>query len=227
MQAHLDPIFRNLSPPVRIRYCTAPPSAPASINSTVSSIQTAAACLPVVQQYLHRDGTESIQGIIICCFSAHPLVPILREITTKPVVGIMEAGLLLGSQLGGTLGIVTTDKRWEPLLRHEIHGLGLSNKCTAGVISSGLTVLELETLPKDKVEEALVKSAKRMVEERESDVILLGCAGMVGLDKAIQREVGEDVTVLDPVRCGVELCLSLARMKVKTAKRGLYEQAEA
>lgn len=169
---------------------------------------------------------KSIDGVVVACFSAHPLVPMLRELTTIPIVGIMEAGLLLGSQLGGKLGIVTTNKRWEPLLEHEIHGeLGLADRCRAGVISSGLTVLELESLPAQHVHNALVACAQRLVRDREADVILLGCAGMIGLDRAVREAVGEDITVLDPVRCGVEMCLSLARMHVRTAKRGRYEQA--
>ncbi|KAJ9123306.1 hypothetical protein QFC22_001505 [Naganishia vaughanmartiniae] len=151
----------------------------------------------------------------------------LRELTTLPIVGIMEAGILFGSQVGGNVGVVTTDKRWEPLLEHEIEGeLGLKRQCSAGVISSGLSVLELETLPKEEVYEALCRAARRMVHEREADAILLGCAGMVGLDKVIQEAVGPDVTVLDPVVCAAEVCISLARMKLRTAKKGRYEAAD-
>ncbi|KAJ9123785.1 hypothetical protein QFC24_003559 [Naganishia onofrii] len=151
----------------------------------------------------------------------------LRELTTIPIVGIMEAGILFGSQVGGNVGVVTTDKRWEPLLEHEIEGeLGLKRQCSAGVISSGLSVLELETLPKEEVYEALCKAARKMVHEREADAILLGCAGMVGLNQVIQEAVGPEVTVLDPVVCAAEMCISLARMKLRTAKKGRYEAAE-
>jgi Asp/Glu/hydantoin racemase len=34
-----------------------------------------------------------------------------------------------------------------------------------------------------------------MVDEREADAILLGCAGMVGLTEVIQKAVGQEVTV--------------------------------
>lgn len=148
----------------------------------------------------------------------------LRELTTIPTVGIMEAGILFGSQVGGKVGVVTTDKRWEPLLEHEIQGdLGLGHQCGAGVMSTGMTVLELEELPKEKVHQGLAVTAVKMVKEREADVILLGCAGMVGLDKIVQEAVGQDVTILDPVVCAVEMALSLARMKARTAKKGRYE----
>lgn len=193
----------------------------------MTSVTSAAACLPWVLRIIEEAADSNpIDGVVVACFSAHPLVPMLRELTSIPIVGIMEAGLLLGSQLGGTLGIVTTDKRWEPLLEHEIRGeLGLDGRCRAGVISSGLTVLELESAPAQVVHSALVTSAQRLVQDRGADVILLGCAGMIGLDRAVREAVGEDVTVLDPVRCGVEMCLSLTRMHVRTAKRGRYEQA--
>jgi hypothetical protein len=46
--------------------------------------------------------------------------------------------------------------------------LGLKRQCAAGVLSSGLSVLELETLPKEQVYAALCKAAKKMVEPQLS-----------------------------------------------------------
>ena len=48
---------------------------------------------------------------------------------------------------------------------------------------------------------------------------------MVGLDTAIQSEL-PGVEVLDPVRCGVEMCLAMGRVGMRTSKRGVYEKAE-
>ena len=219
MRSHLNSLYAE-SKDVSFKMVTAPSHAPASITSVTTSVLSAAHSLPVILPELEGGACDAV---VIACFSAHPLVPMLRELTTLPVIGIMEAGILMASQVGSKPGIVTTDKRWEPLLEHEIEGeLGLSHQCKAGVMSSGLSVLELETLPKERVHEALGKTASRMVGTREADVILLGCAGMVGLDEVVQNHVGPDVTVIDPVVCAVEMALSLARMKLRTAKAGRY-----
>lgn len=228
MSTHLATTFPDSNVPrVRFECLTAPKSAPASITSMTTSILSATHSLNVVLPRIDDTTRPPIHAVLVACFSAHPLVPMLRELTTLPIVGIMEAGILYGSQVGGNVGVVTTDKRWEPLLEHEIEGeLGLKRQCSAGVLSSGLSVLELETLPKEQVYEALCKAAKKMVHQREADAILLGCAGMVGLTEVIQKAVGPEVTVLDPVVCAAEMCISLARMKLRTAKKGRYEASD-
>lgn len=228
MSAHLSATFPATDiPHIYFECLTAPAPSPTSITSITTSILSATYSLNTVLSRLNDPRAPPIDAVLVACFSAHPLVPMLRELTALPVVGIMEAGILFASQVAGNVGVVTTDKRWEPLLEHEIEGeLGLKRQCSAGVISSGLSVLQLETLPKDEVYAALSAAARKIVRERDADAILLGCAGMVGLDKVIQEAVGDEVTVLDPVVCAAEMCVSLARMKLKTAKRGRYEAAE-
>lgn len=93
-------------PDVHIATLTAPSPSPAAIQSAVTSIASAyyafQAILPLIQDY---------DGFLVCCYSAHPLVEMLRESTTAPVVGIMQASLVMGIQLGNKVGIVTTADR--------------------------------------------------------------------------------------------------------------------
>jgi Asp/Glu/hydantoin racemase len=161
--------------------------------------------------------------VVIACFSAHPLVEVLRELVDVPVVGIMQSSILVGSQLGGSVGVVTTDARWEPLLTREIRAAGMDRLCSAGVVSSRLRVLDLERLPRTEVVSRLCAEARRLVVERGADVVVLGCAGMVGLTEAIEREVGGGVCVVDPVRAGVEVAVGLARLGLATARSGVYQ----
>lgn len=150
----------------------------------------------------------------------------LRELSTAPVVSILEASLLMGSSLGGRVGILTTSPRWEPLLERDITAMGLSNKIAAGVVSSGLAVLDLEELPRSSVIKVLCTAAADVLQDRRgADVIILGCSGMAGLEAAIAEACQPGLVVLDPVRCGLELCLSLMRMGAKTSKVGLYAPA--
>ena len=164
---------------------------------------------------LHSTHTDNGQ-YVVACFSAHPLVPAIRELTPSPAVGILEAPLLLASQLSPAVGILTTSPGWVPILEHDLHILHLSAKCTAGVITSGMKVLELETLPKQQVLDTLGRMAsEELVQKRGAGAVVLGCAGMAGLKGEVEKACGKGVTVIDPVECGVELCMSLVRLRRK------------
>jgi len=163
---------------------------------------------------------------VVACFSAHPLTAALRELTDAPVMSILESPLLYASTLGSRVGILTTSPRWEPLLMHDIASLHLTAQNAAGVASSGLSVLDLEDLPREKVIMRLCEVAVEELQERRgADVIVLGCAGMVGLQGAIRAACAPGMVVLDPVRCALEMCVSLVRMGGKTSKLGIYAPA--
>lgn len=221
--------MRQAIPPhadYELDYFTASPaSAPLSIEGMYDSVVSAAACLvelePCLEEY---DGVciYCLTQFVVACFSAHPLCHVLREKTTAPVMSILSAPLLLASTLGGKISILTTSPRWVPLLEHDVQSLGLSSLCHR-IASSGLRVLELESLPRKQVLQTLGRIAREDLVEREgSDVIVLGCAGMAGLEEAVREQCGPGVVVLDPVRCGVEMCVAAWRLGASTAKAGLY-----
>ncbi|WWD04002.1 hypothetical protein V865_002064 [Kwoniella europaea PYCC6329] len=220
-QAFTESIQRTLVPPpdmILDFYNPSHPDAPYSIEGSYDSVISAAACLKDLRSQL-----DKWSGFVVACFSDHPLTASLRELTSSPVTSILAAPLLLASNLGSRIGILTTSPRWVPLLTHDIHSLHLSQQCSAGVVSSGLSVLDLEDLPREAVMGTLVRIAKEELEEkRDADVIVLGCAGMVGLDKEIQAVCRRGMVVIDPVIAGVELCASLVRMGLSTGKLGMY-----
>lgn len=226
---------------IELDYFTAPTSvSPLSIEGTFDSLISATACLSQLKAQLGRWNGVSPRFLatsrsvclvtdiqfVVACFSAHPLVNALRELTSAPVHGILEAPLLFASTLGASVGILTTSPRWVPLLTHDIHSLRLSSLNSCGVVSSGLSVLDLEHLPREQVIGRLSEVAKQELDEnRGCDVIILGCAGMVGLDKIIEEACTPGITVLDPVSCAIELCAAAVNMGAKTSKAGIYAPA--
>jgi allantoin racemase len=91
-------------------------------------------------------------------------------------------------------------------------------------VSSGMSVLDLEHLEETDVHQRLAQQAQKMV-ARGVDVIVLGCAGMVGLDTVVSNACGPGVVVIDPVKAALEMAHSLLALKTPTAKVGIYANA--
>ena len=101
--------------------------------------------------------------------------------------------------------------------------LGVESRC-ASVRSSGLAVLDLDQLPREEVCARLADEARIAVEQDGAEVILLGCAGMAGLQEVVASAV--HVPVVDAVWAGVTLVGALARAGARTSKRNLYQPVE-
>jgi len=140
-----------------------------------------------------------------------------------PTMGIMEASVLYALPLGARFSIITTSFRWQPLLLEGIKLLGVEARC-ASVRSSGLAVLDLDRLPHAEVCARLASEARLAVEVDGAEVILLGCAGMAGLQESVSLAAG--VPVVDAVWAGVVEVGALARAGAQTSKRNLYRPVD-
>jgi Asp/Glu/hydantoin racemase len=102
----------------------------------------------------------------------------LREVTTKPVVGIFEAAIVHALLLGKKFGVVTSGSGWVNGITAGVRnflGANASDRF-AGVSATGLGVLELKEGDQEKVRMRIRESAAD-VARLGADVILLGCAG--------------------------------------------------
>jgi allantoin racemase len=71
-------------------------------------------------------------------------------------------------------------------------------------------------------DEALFMSAARAaIDEDMAEVIVLGCAGMTGLDKSMSEKLG--VPVLDGVICALIIASGLVKAGLSTSKIRRYE----
>lgn len=142
----------------------------------------------------------------------------LQELLDVPVVDITEAAASTAMFLGRAYSVVTTLDRAVPLIEDRLLVAGLRARC-ASVRASGLAVLELEREPERAVA-AIADQAGRAVTEDRAEVIVLGCAGMAGLDTAIRARV--DVPVVDGVAAAVTVAESLVRLGLTTSKIRTY-----
>jgi allantoin racemase len=141
---------------------------------------------------------------------------------TAPVIGIAEAAMLTACTLGYRFSILDVMKRTWPQLEDLQIRYGMKSRC-ASVRSVDLPVLETET-KSDHVIERLVVEGRKAVEEDRAEVILLGCAGMAGLDKDLEKALS--VPVLDGVVCAVKMAEGLVDYQVFTSKINAYKHPE-
>ena len=86
---------------------------------------------------------------IRCLVSDHPLIHMLREYLTeiqssKPAIGIFEAGVAHAMLIGKRFGVVSTGSGIKNTLIAGMRSfLGANSERFAGVVTSGLGVVEL------------------------------------------------------------------------------------
>ncbi|KAA6412454.1 MAG: hypothetical protein FRX48_03445 [Lasallia pustulata] len=152
------------------------------INPNSSSAMTEA-LKPVVEGLGFGD-LKNHDAFLIACYSAHPLVPLLRAHQpppTKPVLGIFEASVsasLLCLGANESFGIVSTGKVWEGLLTRAVgaflggkdgDGEGEEEEAKgkwrrfAGVETTGLSAGELHEAPREEVRRRVKEAAARLV----------------------------------------------------------------
>lgn len=182
------------------------PGCPPAIENQTHSVQSAALLLPKI---LGRIAESPVDGILICCFSDHPLVPILRENTDVPIMGIFQASLQAAAMMERKFGIVTTAMAWQPILTSSVLALG-AQRSSAGVIATGLGVLELESKPQDVVLKRIEECTTTLIESG-ARCIILGCAGMAPLERMLKRILPREIAIIDGVRYGIHFLAAMIR----------------
>jgi allantoin racemase len=187
---------------------------PRSIESIYDELLSSMGTLEVVLSKI-----EKYDGFVIACYSDHPTIYALREVTDKPVLGIAEASMYIACMLGHKFSIVTTNEAWEPLLWDAVHHYGLAERC-ASVQSTGLPVLALESASSEETYQMILIASKRAIEQDGAEVICLGCAGMTGMDKKLEDEI--KVPVIDGVVGALKLIEGMVGYGLHTSKRKAY-----
>lgn len=207
-----------LSPPsgFSFTFYTAPEEAPKQIDSYTTGALSATVCY---KDIISRELLDQYDGFVVGCFSDHALVHMLREATRKPVIGIFQASVLHSLALGSPFAIITTATVWKKLLDDAVLSMiGTTGHMYKGTYTTGLGVLEIHELDHEQVVQRLVNCANQAV-SNGATALILGCAGLTGLDEAVQKAVGDKIVIIDSVLAATEIVTGLVRANyTKTAK---------
>lgn len=139
----------------------------------------------------------------------------LGPTTDKPCIGMFEAGLSKGLIVSRKIGVLSTGSGPKPLLSKGVMnflGAASSDRWVGGV-TSGIAIEELrEPGARDKVER-LMKETAAKVAALGADCIIMGCAGMAGMESLVQAGVREaglpDVRVVDAALAGLVMLVGM------------------
>jgi allantoin racemase len=179
------------------------PGAPRFLETYEDEVKSGPGMLQVL-----RDNEQAFDAFIIGCHSDTNLNA-AKEITSKPVIGIGEASMKLASFLGHNFAVVTTHQHSIPGKLRQAQAYHLQD-------------LLVSIRAPEKGEEGWTDSdlfmelSRRAVEKDKAEVIVLGCAGMSGMDRKIQEALG--VPVLDGVICALILAAGFSRHGIGTSK---------
>ena len=184
---------------------------PASIEGPYDA---AFAVPPMLARIAEADAAGA-DAHVIACFDDTGL-DAARALTTKPVLGIGEAGFHVAAMVAETFSVVTTLGRAVPTISANLVRYGLATRC-ARVRAAEVPVLALEE-PGSEACDRISQEIARALTEDGAQAIVLGCAGMTDLARRLSHIHG--VPVIDGVAAAVTLAEALVRLGLKTSKIG-------
>ena len=147
-----------------------------------------------------------MDGFVVACH-CDPNLDLLKEITAKPVVGIGEASMKMATMLGHKFSVLSSARHSVPNKEALVRKYHLE-----GLLAS-IRVVERGNY---------LGAARAAMEKDGAEVIVLGCAGMTGLDKRLGAKLG--IPALDGVVCALIITSGLARYGAGTSKARRYNQ---
>lgn len=183
--------------------CKPTSGAPKFIETYEDELKAAPGMIQLV-----RENEEEFDAFIVACHD-DPNLDVIKEITKKPVVGIGEASMKIASMLGHRFSVVSTSKHSIPIKEELVRKYYLQD------VLASVSAPE-EDMSEYNEEEKYLQVAKFAIEKDMAEVIVLGCAGMTGLDKYLEEKLG--VPVLDGVICALIITMGLVKYGVATSK---------
>ena len=139
-----------------------------------------------------------------------------RELLGVPVIGMTEAGLLLGCTLATRIGVLTYGKRMGPMYRELCESYGLGARI-AGIATLDVTPQQTFSEPK-LVQQAVLVATRQLVERDGAEAVLFAGAALASMAALLQPRI--DVPLLDGIACAVALAEARVKMPMVKARVG-------
>ena len=145
-------------------------------------------------------------AFVIACYS-DPGLHAARELTTKPVLGIAECGIMTAMTLGQRFGVISILKKSIPRHLRYVGQMGVADRMAGDrAIGLGVTALSDETRTFARMAEV----AAELRDEDGADVLIMGCAGMARYRDRLSRHVG--LPVVEPSQAAVSMAIGRTRL---------------
>jgi Asp/Glu/hydantoin racemase len=149
---------------------------------------------------------QAASAFVIACFS-DPGLHSLREITTKPVIGIGEAGLLTALTLGQRVGVIAILAVSIPRHLRYYGAMGIRDRIAAE-LAIDMPVAALADRRRTLARMVEVGNALR--DDHGADVLVMGCAGMAALRAQLQQQIG--IPVVEPCQAAVATAIGRVQL---------------
>ena len=159
---------------------------------------------PLTRLIAERDADCS--AFVIACYSDPGLFS-AREVTTKPVLGISECGVLTALTLGHRFGVIAILAQSIPRHLRYLGAMGVTDRLAAE-LPVGLQVTELADA--SRTQQRMIDTGRRLVEEHGAHVIVMGCAGMAQYRAPLEDALG--VPVVEPTQAAAGMALVRVRL---------------
>lgn len=147
----------------------------------------------------------SLQGeagaFVIACFS-DPGLHLLRETVPQPVLGISECAVLTALTLGPSFGVIAILETSIPRHLRVWGAMGVRERF-AGEMAIGLGVAEL--VDHERTLARMIETGRRLRDERQAHVLVMGCAGMAAFRAPLQQALG--IPVVEPSQAAAVMAI--------------------
>ena len=145
-------------------------------------------------------------AFVIACFS-DPGLHLVRESVQRPVLGIAECGVLTAMTLGQNFGVIAILDTSIPRHLRLWGAMGVTDRL-AGEMAVGLSVAELAD--RDRTMSRMIETGRRLRDERQAHVLVMGCAGMAAYRSHLEQALG--IPVVEPTQAAATMALGRVRL---------------
>jgi len=179
--------------------------APKFIDTFEDQALSAPGMVQIVRKY-----EKEADAFVVAC-ACDPNLKLMREISSKPVVGIGEASMYMATMLGNSFTILQTDTYSVPNKVRLVHQYQMA---------ANLASVRAALKGGEGRFEQYLEAARCAIDEDGAEVIILGCAGLCDMSRKLSRVLG--MPVLDGIACALAMAEGFVRMECATSKVRYY-----